>query len=143
MFLQSVTTYAGVLMTATKVVDLFDNKEDIIKSVGDLDDIEVMHNQILVGIWRRPEKTKGGIILTDNTKKEDEYQGKVGLVLKKGPTAFISDDDMDFKGQNVEVGDWIVLRPGDGWQVKVREQPCRMLVDTSVKMKISRPDLVY
>jgi co-chaperonin GroES (HSP10) len=119
------------------------DKQEIIEEVGDISQVEVMYNQILVGIWKRPEKTKGGIILTDNTRKEDDYQGKVGLVLKCGPSAFQSTDEMDFGTQSVQVGDWVVFRPGDGWQLKVGDRPCRMLVDASIKLKIPKPEMVY
>jgi co-chaperonin GroES (HSP10) len=118
------------------------SKQEIIDEAGDLSEVEVMYNQILVGIWKRPERTKGGIILTDNTRKEDDYQGKVCLVLKMGPAAFQDNDEMHFT-QTAKVGDWVVLRPGDGWQLKVNDRPCRMLLDTSVKMIIPRPEMVY
>jgi co-chaperonin GroES (HSP10) len=118
------------------------DKRDIINEAGDLSEVEVMYNQILVGIWKRPERTKGGIILTDNTRKEDDYQGKVGLVLKMGPGAFQDNDEMHFT-QTAKVGDWVVLRPGDGWQLKVNDRPCRMLLDTSVKLIIPKPEMVY
>ena len=131
-------------MNATaKIVDLHSSAKEIIDEVGDLSGIEVMYNQILVGIYKRPERSAGGIIYTDTAKKEDEYQGKVALVLKVGPTAFKSDEDMDFGDQSVAVGDWIVLRPGDGWQLRVGKRACRMLVDSTVKMKIAQPDLIY
>lgn len=120
-----------------------EDKFQIFNEVGDLSEVEVMYNQILIGIWKRPEKTKGGIILTDNTRKEDDYQGKVGLVLKCGPAAFVSTADMEFGEQRAQVGNWVVFRPGDGWALKVGDRPCRMLVDTSVKLIIPRPEMVY
>lgn len=119
------------------------DKADILNDVGDISQVEVMHNYVLAGIWVRPNKTKGGILLTDNTLKEDIYQGKTALVLKKGPTAFMDGPDGDFMGQNVEIGDWIVLRPGDGWQVKVGNRECRMVPDTSIKLKVPKPDMIY
>ena len=118
-------------------------KHEIVQDVGDISQVEVMFNYVLVGIYKRGEKTKGGILLTDNYRQEDIYQGKTGLVLKVGPTAFKDDDDTDFAGQNVQVGDWIVLRPGDGWQVKVGNRDCRMVADTSIKLKVPKPDMIY
>lgn len=128
---------------ASNVVTLDPVKDEIIRDVGDISEVEVMHNYILAGIWIRPEKTKGGIILTQKTQDEDKYQGKTALVLKKGPTAFVDGPDGDFMGQNVEVGEWIVLRPGDGWQVKVGNRDCRMVPDTSIKLKVPKPDMIY
>ena len=68
-----------------------DPANEIRKRIGDISQIEVLHNQILVGVYIRPEKTKGGILLTSQTRDEDRYQGKAGLVLKKGPLAFVDD----------------------------------------------------
>ena len=118
-------------------------KAEIIKDVGDISQVEVMYNYVLLGIYVRPEKTQSGLYLADTTRKEDVYQGKTGLVLKVGPTAFVDGPDMDFAGQNVQVGDWIVLRPGDGWQVKVGKRDCRMVPDTSIKLKVPKPDMIY
>jgi len=131
-------------MKTANVVSMPDPiKAEIIKDVGDISQVEVMFNYILVGIYKRPEKTAGGIILTDKSRDEDIYQGKTGLVLKVGPTAFLGDDDVDFRGQSVKEGEWIVLRPGDGWQVKVGNRDCRMVADTSIKLKVPKPDMIY
>lgn len=130
-------------MGKPNVIELPDPiKEEIIRDVGDISQVEVMHNYILCGIWVRPEKTAGGILLTAKSRDEDKYQGKTGLVLKIGPTAFV-DGEYDFAGQKVEVGDWIVLRPGDGWQVRVGGRDCRMVQDASVKLKVPKPDMIY
>ena len=50
--------------------------------------IELQRNRCLVATYIRPNITGGGIILTDKTSEEDRWQGKVGLLLKVGPTAF-------------------------------------------------------
>ncbi|MBB3411216.1 co-chaperonin GroES (HSP10) [Rhizobium sp. BK316] len=118
-------------------------KEEILASVGDLSQIEVMHNQILVGIWMRPEKTAGGIFLTDNTINEDKWQGKVGLVLKKGPLAFEDDPNNDFRGQTVNEGDWVIYRTSDGFSIDVNATHCRLLEDVHIKGRVSEPSVIY
>ena len=120
-----------------------DPKKGIIEAAGDLSGIEIMFNHILVGTYIRPERTAGGIIRPTENLKEDEYQGKVGLILKKGPMAFLDDDSNQFHGQNIEVGDWIVYRIGDGWSIHINGSPCRVLADNSIRMKIQKPDLVF
>jgi co-chaperonin GroES (HSP10) len=120
-----------------------DPKQAIIELVGDLSHVEIFHNQILVATYVRPSMTKGGILRPDINVKEDEYQGKVGLVLKKGPAAFISGDDGDFMGQNVEIGDWVVYRIGDGWPLTVRDTACRILTDRTIRMRIQDPSDIY
>jgi co-chaperonin GroES (HSP10) len=118
-------------------------REEIIASIGDLSQLEIMHNQILVGIWMRPQKTAGGIILTDKTVDEDKWQGKVGLVLKKGPQAFKSDSTTDFAGQNVEEGDWLLYRVSDGFAIDINGTHCRLLEDVHIKGRVSDPSVIY
>lgn len=121
-----------------------DTKKAILDAVkDDLPKIDVMFNQILVGIYFRPEKTASGLFIPQSTVQEDQFQGKVGLVLKKGPTAFRSDDQTDFAGQDVEVGDWIVFRVGDNWELSVGSLPCRLVSDRNVRLKISDPSVIY
>ena len=120
-----------------------DPRQQLMSEVGNIDDIKLFNNWILVAVYRRPEKTAGGIFLTDNTRKEDEYQGKVGLVVKKGPLAFVDDDKTSFNGQNVEVGEWVAFRVSDGWTLDVNGVICRMLQDTQIRMTIPTPDVVF
>ena len=115
----------------------------IIKEIGNIKDIEVFNTQVLVAVYIRPEKTKGGIILTDNQRHEDRYQSKVGLILKKGPSAFVDDDGKWFNKAKFNEKDWIVFRPSEGWNVTINGILCRMLDDTSVKARISHPDQVW
>jgi hypothetical protein len=121
-----------------------DPREKIIKAVGDLSKIVIMHNEILIGVYMRPEKTAGGIILTQTgIRAEDRWQGKVGLVLKKGPFAFVSDDEVEFGNQNVELHEWVVFHSADGWSLEINGQICRMVEDRRIRMKIPEPDIVY
>ena len=119
-----------------------DPKEAIIKFIGDLSTFEVMGDRVLVGIFMRPEKTKGGIIRPDANKEEDVWQGKVGLVLKLGPNAFINPDAGSVYDQCVEAGDWVVFKVGDGWQLEVNKMPCRMIKDTNFIAKVKDPMMV-
>ena len=120
-----------------------DPAEAIWKQVGNLKDFEIFGNYVLVGIYERPEKTKSGLIITDGTRKEDEHQGKAALVLKKGPSAFVSDHNYDFKDQNVEIGDWIAIFISDGRKVVINKQLCRLVEDHHIRLKIKSPDTVY
>ena len=120
-----------------------DPANEIRKRIGDISNIEVLHNQILVGVYIRPEKTKGGILLTSQTRDEDRYQGKAGLVLKKGPLAFVDDDNNKFHGQNVDVGDWVFYRVSDGFPLVLNGTLCRLLEEVHVKGKIPSPDVVF
>jgi co-chaperonin GroES (HSP10) len=119
-----------------------DPKKAMIDAAGDLSGIEVMGNMVLVATFVRPSKTRGGIIRPDSNVEEDVWQGKVGLVLKAGPLAFASDDEFDFGDQNVSVGDWCVFKVGDGWQLTVGQWPCRLVRDSSIRLKVNDPSIV-
>jgi len=120
-----------------------DPKKKILDEIGDVNDIGVFNNQILVAIYMRPEKTKSGILLSGNTRDEDRYQGKVGLVLKKGATAFVDPDHKWFVDTNVNVGDWVYFRVTDGWSINVHGVSCRMLEDTDVRGSTEYPDAIW
>lgn len=138
-------------MATMAMLHEIDPREDLLRKIGDISHIRLMSNQVLVATYVRPEKTKGGLILTAGTRKEDEWQGKIGLVIGRGPMAFVNDDRTDFKGQTVNVGEWIAYRQSDGWQLVLngREKNtneahggwhCRMLQDIDIRAVISSPD---
>jgi co-chaperonin GroES (HSP10) len=125
-----------------------DPRNEIYKTVGidkngNIPGFKLHGNRVLVGIYKRPEKTKSGIILSDSTRKEDEYQGKAGLVLAKGHSAFQSDEEFDFGEDNLEVGDWVLLFVSHGLACNVNGQPCRIVRDQDISMRIPAPDSVF
>lgn len=113
------------------------------KQAGDLDKFTVFGNQILLGIYERPKVTRSGIHLADQTRSEDKYQGKAALVLKKGPTAFVSDNHYDFKGQDVKEGDWVAIFVSDGRPLVLNGQLCRLVEDQWIRLRIPAPDVVF
>lgn len=121
-----------------------DPKDEIWDEVGSLiDGIDVMGAQVLVAIYVRPEKTAGGIIMTSNARAEDNWQGKVGLILKMGPLAFVNDEHHNWDGSRPEVGNWIMFRVGDTFPWILNKRHCRFVEDVNVKAIIrSSPDLV-
>ena len=120
-----------------------DPAKPLLEQAGDLSSVEVFNNQLLVAVYVRPQKTKSGIILTDKTTDEDRYQSKVGLVLKKGSSAFNDNTGEWFNGVEINESDWIVFRPSDGWSVTVNGQLCRMIDDVNVRGRIDHPDRVW
>lgn len=133
-------------MTATAKRNV-DPRDELWKAIGDISGVTVMHNQVLVATYIRPDHKDLGnghkLFLSDKTRDEDMWQGKVGLVVSKGPMAFKDDDNVKFHGQNVERGDWIAYRSADGHQLKVNGVHCRMLTDTTIRMKLSHPEAIY
>lgn len=128
-----------------------DPAQDLMEQVGDLSEIDIFHNQVMVAVYIRPEKTASGIILTTKTREEDRYQGKVGLIVKKGPTAFEPDGKWFTEDQKFEIGDWVFFRPSDTWQMTVKNKRqgatehvlCRLMDDIAIRGKITDPDLAW
>jgi len=124
----------------------------LIEQIGYIDDFEVFYNKMLVGVYMRPEGMKkikradgtaGQLILPDSIRDEDRYQGKVGLVLKLGPTAFLDDGSAKFHGQVASVGSWVVFRPSAGLKMEINRTLCVILQDVQVELTIPSPDAVF
>lgn len=130
-------------MPPMKMTHAVDPKVDIFESVGDVNKFELFNNQLLVAIYVRPQRTASGIFLTDNTVDEDKFQGKVGLVVKLGPDAFEDETGKWFKDVKINIGDWVVFRPSDGWAISVNGKSCRILDDVAVRGRIQEPDMVW
>jgi len=130
-------------MPPMKMKHAVDPKKEILDEIGDIKEVEIFNNQILVGVYIRPQKTASGIILTDKTIDEDKYQGKVGLVLKMGPDAFVDETGKWFKNMKIKVGDWVVFRPSDGWAIDINSKRCRILDDVAVRGRVKSPDIVW
>jgi co-chaperonin GroES (HSP10) len=138
-------------MPAVQMLHEKDPREVILDRAGNLEGVEVFGNDMLVAIYKRPEKTKTGIILVDDTRGEDVHQGKVGLILKMGPTCFVDDEGNKFR--DINEGDWVVFRPSDGWRItlntlrgnssKENTLDARVVSDISVRARVSDPDLIY
>ena len=138
-------------MPSTLMDHAVDPKKEILDKVGDLAGVEVFGSDVLVAIYKRPERTKSGIILADSTREEDRYQGKVFLILKMGPLAFVDEEGTKFR--DLKPGDWVVGRTSDGWAVTLnsaqgsttRESAidCRVITDINIRLRVERPDLIY
>lgn len=103
----------------------------------------IMANQLLIGVYERPSVTKSGIHLADQTRREDEHQGKAGCVLMKGSKAFVSDSNYDFGTDTVELGEWVAIFVSDGRKIVINGQLCRLCEDQFVRMVIPAPDVVF
>ena len=125
-----------------------DPKARTLEEVGDISGIKLFSNQVLVAIYKRPNKTKGGIILTEKTLDEDIYQGKVGLIVAQGPDAF-DDPTGKWSWNGVGIGSWVLFRPSDSWSLgligegNTEKREFRILSDVSVRGTVPHPDMVW
>jgi len=130
-------------MPPMKMAHAKDPRDELLNEVGDIKEVEIFNNQILCAIYIRPQKTASGIILTEKYVDEDKYQGKVGLVLKMGPEAFVDESGKWFKNMKIKVGDWVVFRPSDGWSVSINGKSCRILDDVAIRGRVQSPDIIW
>jgi hypothetical protein len=114
------------------------------REVGPIDKIHPVNQYVLLALYVRPAtRTLGGVELPDSHVDEDRYQGRVGLVLKVGPRAFIDDGPAKFYGFKAEPGQWVVYRPSDGMRCQIGKRDCRLVTDVAIKMVLDGPDEVY
>jgi hypothetical protein len=127
-----------------------DPREALLKKAGDLSGVEVLGSDVLLLTYMRPERTRSGILLTDNLRQEDAYQGKCFLVGKLGPLAFVDENGEKFR--DIKEGDWVAARASDGLALTLNPLnsvsssdavPCRIIQDINIRLRLSAPDLVY
>lgn len=132
-----------------KVQHASDPAEEIRKSIGDIENFRVAQGQLLLGIYKRPEKTAGGIIRPFSNQDEDLYQGKVWLVLKHGPLCFVDSDRGSFGGFKADVGEWVVARNSNGYRFDLCGDnseggyECLIIEDRFIKMVVPTPYSVW
>lgn len=134
------------LLAEVRLVHDKDPKQRIIEDVGPLAAIEVLNQYVLVGLYTRVAgtKTAGGIELSEEFVKDDQFQTKVGLILKLGPRAFEDEDGVTFYGWKPSIGDWIAFRASDGqFPFQVHKHKCRLIADVHIKLRLSHPDAIY
>lgn len=108
-----------------------------------LDDVTLSADKLLVATYRQPEKTEGGLYLTESALEEDKFQGAAGLVLKIGAAAFKDDAKTSFAGFKVEPLDWVTFRPVHGSAREIAGIHCRFLQDLHIDAIIKDPTLVW
>ena len=109
-----------------------------------IDGVSLPAYHLLIAVYKRPEMLKSGIILpgTSGPRKEDEWQGKVGLVLKVGPFCYTGENENRFERTPV-VGSWVAINVGDTWAFNLWDLRCRHVHEDDVKMILDNPDCVY
>ena len=120
-------------------------KEVIIKAIGDA--LELMsppyNNRVIVATAPHISATAGGILFTDRRKDEGRYQGKVGLILSIGPTAFRYDGSYEWEGDKPQIGDWVFYRPTESVEFGLNGVPCRVIKDEYIIGGVLDPEVVY
>lgn len=118
-----------------------DPRVEIMKQFEDLEKVDVFNDKVLLAVYERPNKTASGIVLPNQTTEEDRYQGKAALVVKIGPLVNLG--DAPTRGGEIKIGDWIAIRPSDGWPININQKLCRLVSEKDVHLRIPSPDAVY
>jgi len=120
-----------------------DPKQKLLDDLGDISQIEIFNNKLLVAVYIRPAKAKSGLYLPDQNREEDKFQSKVGLLVKKGNAAFEDDTGAWFKDIEINMHDWLVVRPSDAWSITINGVLCRIVEDALVQGRIPHPDAAW
>jgi hypothetical protein len=142
---------------AVKPNELFpDPKAEILAKLGDISQIEIAQNEVLLAMYMRPEKTAGGIVMVHSNLKEDKFQGKVGLVVKIGEACRFVRKDLDSRvtyGIDIQLHDWVAVRTSDTWPLEINSDPnvsdpraftlCRLVFDDQIRLKLPHPAVIW
>ena len=120
-----------------------DPKREILKWTRGIDKEYVLGDRVIVATYARPAKTSGGIILTDNVRQEDVYQGSCGLLVAKGESAFLYDGAYKFEGKAPELHDWVIYKAADGMSISYNKASCRILRAESIIAVTKKPEAWY
>ena len=95
--------------------------------------------RLLVLPFKMKEKTKGGVILAEDTLERQQVASQVGLVLAMGPQCY-KDKERYPEGPWCKVNDWVMFARYAGSRVKIEGGEIRMLNDDEVLATIDSPE---
>lgn len=99
--------------------------------------------RIVILPYRGAEKTKGGIVLSDQTRQREQSATVCGYVLSVGPLAY-ADENKFPTGPWCKKGDWIVFGRYAGARLPIDEGEIRIINDDEVLALIQNPeDIVH
>jgi chaperonin GroES len=88
--------------------------------------------------YRGPQKTKGGIVLAEETQKKTQLATTVGYVLRMGELAY-KDESKFPMGPWCKEGDWIIFGRYAGSRITIDGGEIRILNDDEIIGRISNP----
>jgi co-chaperonin GroES (HSP10) len=118
-------------------IDNFSIEEEIAK----FDDMQVDGWDIILRLYIRPNKTRGGIIITDNSQDEDQYKNCVGLVVKIAPACYL-DPRYDQSGPWCKVGEWRTFPRHAGYKIFYKDIPIFIIKEDAVGPRVPDPRFI-
>ena len=95
--------------------------------------------RMLVLPFKMKEKTKGGIIMGQDTLEKQQVASQCGNVLAMGPDAY-GDKQRFPDGPWCKVGDWVMFARYAGSRIKIDGGEVRLLNDDEVLATIKNPE---
>jgi len=94
--------------------------------------------RILILPYTLPETTKGGVLLSDETRERNQLATNVGYVVSLGPDAY-KDTDKFPDGAWCKKGDWVMFGRYAGSRFKIDGAEPRLLNDDEILAVIQDP----
>ena len=98
--------------------------------------------RILVLPFKMKDKTKGGILITDDVIERSQVASTCGLVLKVGPDAY-KDKERYPDGPWCKKGSWVIFARYAGSRIKIDGGEVRLLNDDEVLATVENPEDIF
>ena len=95
--------------------------------------------RMLVLPFKMKEKTKGGVILAEDTLERQQIASQVGLVMAMGPQCY-KDKERYPEGPWCKEKDWVMFARYAGSRIKIDGGEMRLLNDDGVLATIDSPE---
>jgi len=95
--------------------------------------------RILVLPFKMGEKTKGGILMGQDTLEKQQVASQCGNVLAMGPDCY-RDKSRYKQGSWCKVGDWVMFARYAGSRIKIEGGEVRLLNDDEILATIKNPE---
>jgi chaperonin GroES len=95
--------------------------------------------RILILPFKMGEKTRGGILMGQETLEKQQVASQCGNVLAMGPDCY-RDKDRYKQGPWCKVGDWVMFARYAGSRIKIEGGEVRLLNDDEILATIKNPE---
>ena len=95
--------------------------------------------RMLVLPFKMKDKTKGGVILAEDTLERQQVASQVGLVMAMGPQCY-QDKERYPEGPGWKKNDWVMFARYAGSRIKIEGGEMRLLNDDEVLATIDSPE---
>ena len=94
--------------------------------------------KILIALPESEEKSEGGIIMADMTRRVEETASIIGFVIKMGPDCY-KDEKRFPNGAYCKEGDFVIMRAYSGTRMKIHGKEFRIINDDTVEAVVQDP----